>query len=205
MTQRLIKSIAIYCGSNFGNHAQYAVQAKALGAHLANQQITLIYGGTRKGLMGVVADAALENGGQVIGIIPQNLFEKGQLHPGLKSFEVVENLQIRKSRMEILADAFIALPGGYGTLEELFQVLTLIQLELMDKPCCMMNIESFYDPLYAMLINMTNAGFLKKEHMDMLLFESDVHLVLLKLSQWVRPHVNKWIDPPQGSDNPVKI
>ena len=99
--------------------------------------------------------------------------------------------------MEILADAFIALPGGYGTLEELFQVLTLTQLELMDKPCCMMNIESFYDPLYAMLVNMTNAGFLKKEHMDMLLFESDVHLVLLKLSQWVRPHVNKWIDPPQ--------
>lgn len=199
MTPRTIKSVAVYCGSNFGNSSHYATQAKALGTYLANQQVTLIYGGTRKGLMGVVADAVLENHGQVIGILPQNLFDKGQLHPGLSNFEVVTDLKIRKSRMEILADAFIALPGGYGTLEELFQVLTLTQLELMDKPTCMLNVEGFYDPLSSMLSAMTNSGFLKKEHMDMLLFEGDVHGVLEKLRQWTRPQVNKWIDPPKST------
>ena len=196
MTPKTIKSVAIYCGSNFGQSKAFATQAKALGEHLAKQQVTLIYGGTRKGLMGVVADAALAFGGEVIGIIPQNLFDKGQLHPGLKNYEVVADLKIRKSRMEVLADAFIALPGGYGTLEELFQVLTLTQLELMDKPCCVLNIEHFWDPLHNMLSTMSESGFLKKEHMDMLLFESDVARVLEHLRLWVRPQVNKWIEPP---------
>jgi len=198
MNTRNIKSVAIYCGSNFGDDEEFALQAKALGAHLASEKVTLVYGGTRKGLMGVVADACLENGGSVIGIIPQNLFDKGQLHPGLKNYEVVADLKIRKTRMEDLADAFIALPGGYGTLEELFQVLTLTQLELLDKPSCVLNIDHFYDPMLTMLNNMTQRGFLKKEHMDMLVFESDVNLVLSHLRQWVRPHVNKWIDAPQG-------
>ena len=197
MTAKTIKSIAIYCGSNFGQSEAFALEAKALGEHLAKQKVTLIYGGTRKGLMGVVADAALEHGGEVIGIIPQNLFDKGQLHPGLKSYEVVADLKIRKSRMEVLADAFIAMPGGYGTLEELFQVLTLTQLELMDKPCCVLNVAHFWDPLHNMLSAMTASGFLKQEHMDMLLFESDVDKVLAHLSRWVRPQVNKWIEPPQ--------
>ena len=148
--------------------------------------------------MGVVADACLDAGGEVIGIIPENLFEKGQLHPGLKNYEVVADLKIRKTRMEDLADAFIALPGGYGTLEELFQVLTLTQLELLDKPCCVLNIDGFYDPMRKMLNNMSERGFLKKEHMDMLLFENDVTLVLNHLRQWLRPHVNKWIEAPQN-------
>ncbi len=194
MNSKKIKSVAIYCGSNFGNSAQFANMAQALGAHLAHEGVTLVYGGTRKGLMGVVADACLENGGNVIGILPQNLFDKGQLHPELKNYEVVTDLKVRKSRMEVLADAFIALPGGYGTLEELFQVLTLTQLEMMDKPCCVMNIDGFYDPMHLMLSTMTERGFLKKEHMDMLLFETDVSLVLEHLRRWVRPHVNKWID-----------
>lgn len=198
MNQKVIHRIAVYCGSNFGDSEHFSSAAKALGAHLAKEKVTLVYGGTRKGLMGVVADACLDNAGEVIGVIPQNLFDKGQLHPGLKNYEVVADLKVRKSRMEVLADAFIALPGGYGTLEELFQVLTLIQLELMDKPCCVLNMDGFYDPMHTMLLTMTERGFLKKEHMDMLLFERDVPQILSHLRQWVRPHVNKWIEPPKA-------
>jgi hypothetical protein len=196
MTSKKIKSIAVYCGSNFGDHVQFSLQATALGAHLAKEGICVVYGGSTKGLMGLVADACLDQGGEVIGIIPQNLYDKGQLHPGLKSYEVVADLKIRKTRMENLADAFIALPGGYGTLEELFQVLTLTQLELLDKPSCVLNIDGFYDPMYTMLKGMSERGFLKKEHMDMLLFESDVSAVLDRLRLWQRPHVNKWIERP---------
>lgn len=190
------RSIAVFSGSNFGISPEYAEQAKALGAEIAKRGIRLIYGGTTKGLMGVAADAALAGGGEVIGVINQRLYDRGHLHPGLSGHEVVDNMRTRKARMGDLADAFIALPGGLGTLEELFEVATLTQLGDHSKAFACLNVRQFFEPVRALLSHAQQQGFMKIEHSEMFIIESDPAQLLDKLASWQAPTVTKWIDQP---------
>jgi hypothetical protein len=191
-----MQSVAVFCGSNFGHSPLYAQAAQALGRAIAGRGLTLVYGGTHKGLMGVVADAALGANGAVVGIINRRLFDRGHLHAGLTRHEVASDMRERKARMSELADAFIALPGGLGTFEELLEAATLTQLGDHTKPCGALNVHGFYDPLQALLARATTEGFMKVEHRDMLVLQPDPETLLDALAAWKPPTVNKWIDQP---------
>lgn len=191
-----MNSVAVFCGSNFGVAPEHAVAATQLGTLIAQRGLTLVYGGTHKGLMGVVADAALAAGGTVIGVINQRLHERGHLHDGLTHHEIAPDMRARKARMSDLADAFIALPGGLGTLEELLEAATLTQLGDHQKACAALDVRGFYRPLRALLETATDEGFLKPEHRDMLVIEADPARLLDALSAWKPPTVNKWIGQP---------
>jgi uncharacterized protein (TIGR00730 family) len=192
----LLRSVAVFCGSNFGTSPAYAEGARALGAELARRGIRLIYGGTCKGLMGVIADAVLAAGGEVVGVINRRLYERGHLHPALTRHEVVADMRVRKARMAELADAFIALPGGYGTLEELLEVATLTQLGDHLKAFGALNVRGYYDPLRDMLSLGEKEGFIKAEHRDMLVLSTDPLSLLDQLESWSAPTVTKWIAQP---------
>lgn len=191
-----LRSVAVFCGSNFGHAPVYAEAAQALGTAIAHRGLTLVYGGTQKGLMGVVADAALSAGGTVVGVINQRLFDRGHLHTGITRHEVATDMRARKARMSELADAFIALPGGLGTLEELLEAATLTQLGDHAKPCGALNVRGFYDPLHALLSHATTEGFMKAEHRDMLVLQPDPDHLLDALASWQAPTVTKWIGQP---------
>ncbi len=155
-----MKTVCVYCGSNAGARAVYAQRAVELGERLAGAGMTLVYGGGNVGLMGILADAALARGGDVVGVIPQQLVEWEVAHPGLTRLEVVANMHERKARMFDLSDAFVALPGGFGTLDEMFEMLTWRQLGLGDKPCAFLDVEGFFEPLVAQLDRMVEERFL---------------------------------------------
>ncbi|ARN18749.1 TIGR00730 family Rossman fold protein [Piscinibacter gummiphilus] len=191
-----LTTVAVFCGSNFGVSPAYAEAAAALGRTLAARDIGLVYGGTTKGLMGVVADAVLEAGGRVTGVINQRLFDRGHLHPKLTAHEVAVSMRERKARMADLADAFIALPGGLGTLEELLEAATLTQLGDHTKACGVLNVRGFYEPLRALLATATDEGFMKPEHRDMMVIEPDPAALLDALAAWQAPTVTKWIGQP---------
>jgi uncharacterized protein (TIGR00730 family) len=195
-TEQKIRSVAVFSGSNFGSSPEYAEAARALGVEIARRGLTLVYGGTAKGLMGVVADAALAEGGEVVGIINQRLFDRGHLHPGLSRHEVATDMRSRKARMGELANAFIALPGGLGTLEELFEAATLTQLGDHLKAVGCLNVRGFYDPMYQLLDHAVQEGFMKAEHRDMLVLDAAPQALLDRLQQWVAPTVTKWIGQP---------
>jgi uncharacterized protein (TIGR00730 family) len=195
-TEQKIRSVAVFSGSNFGSSPEYAEAARALGVEIARRGLTLVYGGTGKGLMGVVADAALAEGGEVVGIINQRLFDRGHLHQGLSRHEVATDMRSRKARMGELADAFIALPGGLGTLEELFEAATLTQLGDHLKAVGCLNVRGFYDPMYQLLDHAVQEGFMKAEHRDMLVLDAAPQALLDRLQQWVAPTVTKWIGQP---------
>lgn len=163
-----MKSICVFCGSSSGDDVAYIKAAKELGKELAKQEIELVYGGASVGTMGAVADAVLENGGRVIGVIPQGLADLEVAHQGLTELEVVKDMHQRKARMMALADGFIALPGGLGTLEELFEVLTWLQLRFHSKPCGVLNVMSFYDQLLNFLSHANEQGFIKQAQLDSL-------------------------------------
>lgn len=186
-----MKSIAVFCGSAMGNSKNFKEQAQALGESIANRGITLVYGGGRAGLMGVVADSALNAGGTVIGVIPQNLVDAELAHPLLTELHVVKNMHERKTKMSDLADAFIALPGGVGTLEEIFEQLTWGQLGLHQKPCAFLNIHGFYDELLNFLMKTTEAGFTQSRFTDALIFSSSIEEVLDALEHYHAPEP-KW-------------
>ncbi|MEF7616646.1 TIGR00730 family Rossman fold protein [Aquincola sp. MAHUQ-54] len=191
-----LRSVAVFCGSNFGASAEYAEAARALGAALATRGIRLVYGGTNKGLMGVLADAVLGAGGEAVGVINRRLHERGHLHPALTAHEVVDHMRIRKARMAELADAFVAMPGGLGTLEELFEAATLTQLGDHSKACGALNVRGFYDPMRTMLDRAVDEGFLKAEHRDMVVIDADPQRLLDALQAWQAPTVTKWIGQP---------
>ena len=191
-----MQSVAVFCGSNFGVGPAYKEAAAALGREVAARGLTLVYGGTTKGLMGVVADAALAQGGRVVGVINRRLHERGHLHQGLTRHEVAANMRERKARMSELADAFVALPGGLGTLEELLEAATLTQLGDHLKPCGALNVRRFYDPLRSMLDRAVAEGFMKTEHRDMILIDPGVESLLDGLAAWQAPTVDKWIAQP---------
>lgn len=189
-----IKRLCVFCGSNRGNDERYAAAAAQVGNALAQAGIGLVYGGGVIGLMGVVADAALAAGGEVIGIIPDGLMRREVGHRGPIDLRVVRSMHERKAMMADLSDGFVALPGGIGTFEELFEVWTWAQLGDHAKPCALLNVARFYDPLIAFIDQVTEAGFMKAKHRDMLMVESDFGILLDRIRAYEPPEVTKWIE-----------
>lgn len=174
----MIQSIAVYCGSRYGWNEQFTADAKQLGKLLAQHQITLIYGGATVGLMGAVADATLEQGGQVIGVMPEVLVSKEISHLGLTEIHTVPDMHSRKLKMMQLADAFIALPGGPGTMEELFEVFTWMKIGIHRKPIAILNSSGYYDDLIQFLQTMSDQDFLLPEELTYLLIEDSPEAVI---------------------------
>ncbi len=173
-----MKRICVYCGSSPGNQPVYVQSAQSLGANLAARSIGLVYGGASVGLMGKIADAVLENGGEVIGVIPGSLKDREIAHHGLTELKIVDSMHERKEAMAQLSDGFIALPGGFGTLEEMFEALTWNQLAIQDKPCGLLNINGYYDALCQFLDHSLNQGFIKPHHRSLLITHKEPdHLI----------------------------
>ncbi len=188
-----IKSIAVYCGSNIGEGDAYGVAAKALGYTFAEQNIELIYGGTHKGLMGILADAVIERGGRTHGIITQRLLDKGHLHSGLARHEIVATMRERKALMIDGADAFIALPGGIGTLEEFMEVWTLNQLGEIAKPLGLFNVQNYYEPFMGFIDHMVATRFLPASHRHSIVVASDAPLLVDGLRHFQHVDTPKWM------------
>ncbi|HMB62561.1 MAG TPA: TIGR00730 family Rossman fold protein [Eudoraea sp.] len=192
-----MRSIVVFCGSSEGNDPKILQKASVLGATLANKGIILIYGAAKIGVMGKIAEASLEKGGEVIGVIPDFLKAKEVVHPGLSELIITKNMHERKLKMHELSEGVIALPGGYGTLEEFFEMITWAQLGLHQKPIGILNVGGFYDPLLSMLKKMVDKGFLKKENLDMLLIDRTVEGLLYQMEHYRPPTVPKWINKEQ--------
>jgi uncharacterized protein (TIGR00730 family) len=192
---RTLSSIAVYLGSSHGTDPAFAAAATDLGTVLAGRGIRLVYGGGRVGLMGVLADAALRAGGQVTGVITRALEDKEIAHPGLMDLTIVETMHERKAMMADLADGFIMLPGGYGTLDEFFEVLTWTQLGIHLKPCAAVNVNDYFGPLLALLDNAAGQGFLRDDHRGMVLTGTDPASVIDAMTAWTPPATQKWLDP----------
>lgn len=185
--------LCVFCGSSSGTNPAYEAAAKGLGTALGRAGIGLVYGGASVGLMGAVADAALAAGGSVTGIIPKSLADKELAHRGLTDLRVVGSMHERKAMMADLSDGFIALPGGIGTFEELFEAWTWAQLGYHRKPCALLNAAGFYDSLTAFLDSVVAAGFVKPIHRDMLIVESEVDRLIAAIRAYEPPAVDKWI------------
>ena len=188
-----MKRIAVYCGSNKGVRPEYIAVAEQLGALLAREKIELVYGGGMVGLMGAVADAALKNGGHVIGVIPEKLVIKEVVHEQLPDLRVVKSMHERKALMAELSDGFIALPGGYGTFEEFFEVLAWSQLGWHQKPFGLLNIAGFYTRLIQFLDHTTGEGFIRPQHRELVLVEDGAEKVLERLKNFRPPNEVKWV------------
>jgi uncharacterized protein (TIGR00730 family) len=189
-----IQSIAVYCGASYGVNPAYAVVATQVGQSLARKGITLVYGGGRAGLMGQVADAALSAGGTVIGIIPERLMNKEAGHRGLTELHVVPDMHVRKSMMIAKADAFITLPGGVGTLEELFEVWTWLQLGYHRKPVGLLNVAGYYDPLLAMMQHTVAQGFMRAENNAQLLADTTLDGLLAQIQSFTPMDSDAWLN-----------
>jgi uncharacterized protein (TIGR00730 family) len=187
-----MRRICVYCGSNPGVRPEYADAAKQLADVLVRHELELVYGGADKGIMGIIADAVLEQGGNVHGVIPQMLMEKEIAHQGLTELHVVASMHARKTMMAALSDGFIAMPGGYGTLEEIVEIVTWGQLRFHDKPCGLLNVGGFFDQLLAYLDHANAEGFLRRENRDMLLVDSDPVGLVQQFERYAAPHVEKW-------------
>jgi uncharacterized protein (TIGR00730 family) len=189
-----VKRVCVFSGSSPGADPAYRAAATDLGHHLAERGIELVYGGAHVGLMGVLADAALADGGRVIGVIPRSLVEREIAHPGLSDLRVVDSMHERKAQMAELADAFVALPGGVGTLEELFEVYTWNQLGLHAKPLGLFNVRGYFDGLVRFLDHAVAERFVTDAHRAMLLVGEDLAELLDGLAGWQAPAQTKWID-----------
>ncbi len=190
-----IRRVCVFCGSATGARPAYRRAAARLGRALARRGLGLVYGGGSIGLMGVVADAALAAGGQVVGVIPRRLARKEIAHAGLSRLHVVPSMHARKAMMADLSDAFVALPGGMGTLEELTEVLTWAQLGLHHKPCALLDVAGYWRPLIRLLDHAVEERFLRPDHRRLLLVERGPERLLDRLARWrPRPHLRKWID-----------
>jgi uncharacterized protein (TIGR00730 family) len=189
-----INSIAVYCGSSYGTNPAYATIATQVGQGLARKGMTLVYGGGRAGLMGQVADAALSAGGKVIGIIPTRLMDKEAGHMGLTELHVVPDMHVRKSMMIDKADAFITLPGGVGTLEELFEVWAWLQLGFHRKPVGLLNVDGYYDPLLAMMKHTVDQGFMRAENNAQLLADTSFEGLLTQMNAFKPMDSDAWLN-----------
>lgn len=187
--------LCVFCGSNPGRQPAYVETAQALGQALAQAHIGVVYGGASVGLMGAVANAALAANGEVIGVIPHSLWEKEVGHQGLQDLRVVDSMHQRKALMAELADGFIAMPGGAGTLEELFEVWTWAQLGHHQKPCALLNINGYYDHLIAFLDHVAGETFMQPQHRDMLIVADNIDDLLAAIAAYKAPQVSKWIAP----------
>jgi uncharacterized protein (TIGR00730 family) len=189
-----MQGICVFCGSSPGAQSEYTQAAKQLGRVLAERKLGLIYGGSNVGMMGEVANAALQKGGEVIGVIPEKLAQKGVAHPNLSKLHIVGSMHERKALMADLADAFIALPGGLGTIEEFFEVLTWAQLGIHRKPCGLLDVCQYYSKLLDFLDHTVSQRFVKKEHRSMILVAEAPEILLQQLQEYQVPQVDKWID-----------
>jgi len=189
-----MKSVCVYCGASPGITPDYAVAARQLAGTLVSQQLSLVYGGGNVGLMGIIADEVLRLGGTVTGVIPQALMDKEVGHIGLTTLHIVENMHQRKALMAELSDAFIAMPGGIGTLEELFEVMTWSQLGFHDKPIGLLNVNGFYDGLLTFLTHTKTQGFLRSNHLDILLSAAGPEQLLQRLRAYIPVQTRKWLD-----------
>ena len=188
-----MKRITVFCGSSPGTEMVYKTQARSVGQTLALNNIELVYGGAKIGLMGAVADGVLSNGGKVTGVLPVFLKSKEIAHEQLTELILVDTMHERKTKMNDLCDGIIALPGGYGTLEELFEILTWAQLGLHKKPIGILNVNGFYDALVNLVQTMVDKGFLKQINQQMLLVSDNIEDLLNKMNGYVAPAVGKWI------------
>ena len=194
-----MKTLCVYCGSNAGSDPAYAALARDLGTRLARDGIALVYGGGNVGLMGIVADAVLAGGGEVIGVIPQQLVDWEVAHKGVTRLEVVDSMHTRKARMFELADGFIALPGGFGTLDEMFEMLTWRQLGLGRKPCAFLGVNGFWEPLMAMLDIMVRERFLHVEQRSDMWHGTEIEALLEWMRGYVPAQADKWLDEKRRS------
>lgn len=194
--RRQMRRVCVYCGSSAGTHPGHATAAAAFGKMLAGRGIGLVYGGGNVGLMGVLADAVLEEGGEVIGVIPEALLKKELGHRGVTDLRVTGSMHERKQLMADLSDGFVALPGGVGTLEELFETWTWLQLSFHEKPVGVWNAGGFYDWLVDLLPHLVGQGFLRQKHADVLLVDSDPAALLERMALFEAPEVEKWVDRP---------
>jgi uncharacterized protein (TIGR00730 family) len=192
-----LSAIAVYCGSNHGADPAYAQAAAALGRLLAERGIRLVYGGGHVGLMGVLADAALAGGGEVFGVITRALQAKEVAHDALTSLTVVDTMHERKAAMADAADAFVMIPGGYGTFDEFFEVVSWTQLGIHDKPCGVLDVAGYYAPLRALLDEATRQGFISRVHRELVITESEPRRLLDRLAGWAPVTADKWLDRSQ--------
>lgn len=188
--------VCVFCGSSEGARPDYADAARAVAMELARRGLGLVYGGGSVGLMGVVADTLLAQGGEVIGVIPKGLASKELAHAGLTELRVVDSMHERKATMAALADAFIALPGGLGTLEETLEIVTWVQLGIHDKPVGVLNVAGYYDGLLKLLAHAVREGFLRREYFDLLLFGDSPAELLDRFAAWRTPAIRRaWLRP----------
>jgi uncharacterized protein (TIGR00730 family) len=189
-----LTSVSVYCGSSPGADPGFAAAAGALGGLLARRGIRLVYGGGHVGLMGIVADAALGQGGEVHGVITRALEAKELAHRGLTTLTVVETMHERKAAMADMADGFVMLPGGFGTLDEFFEVVAWTQLGVHVKPCGILNVHGFFDPLLALFARATEQQFLRLDHRDLVIVEPDPARLIDRLGSWEPVVVDKWLN-----------
>jgi uncharacterized protein (TIGR00730 family) len=190
-----INSICVFCGSSPGADPDFTTSARELGKLMGQRGITLVYGGSNIGLMRAIADACLAEGGHVIGVMPQGLIDREVAYTDLKEFHVVESMSIRKEKMAVLSDAFIAMPGGIGTLDEIFEAMSWNQLEIMDKPVALLNTKGFYDQLVSFLDYTVEQKFVRPEHRNNLLVDENPEKLLEAIDNYVSLKVDsKWID-----------
>jgi hypothetical protein len=193
-----MQRIAVFCGSNIGVDPRYRESAAALGRLLVQRKCGLVFGGGSVGLMGVVSDAVLEAGGDVIGVIPQSLATKELLHTGVSDMRVVASMHHRKALMAELSDAFIALPGGFGTFEELFEVITWAQLGIHTKSVGLLNVGGFFDPLLRLIDHAIQEQFIRPNHRELFVVEERPDVLLEQLDRHRPPKVRKWLGPDEG-------
>jgi uncharacterized protein (TIGR00730 family) len=193
-----MKRLCVFCGSSTGGRSAFRAAAESLGRALAARGVGLVYGGARVGLMGALADAALEAKGEVIGVIPEGLVRKEVAHTGLSELRVVRSMHERKATMAELSDGFIALPGGWGTLEEFFEVLTWAQLGLHRKPCGLLNVEDYFGRLLAFCDHMVDEGFVRREQSAMFVVSNTADTLIDALAAFTPPIVEKLIDREQA-------
>lgn len=189
-----MKRICVFCGSSAGSRPEYRACAVELGVELTRRRIGLVYGGGNVGLMGAIADAILDAGGEAIGVIPEHLISREIGHKQLTKLHIVRSMHERKALMADLSDAFIALPGGFGTFEEFFEVVTWSQLGLHLKPCGIINVLEYYTPLLEMLDHAVEQGFLKPQNRELILSRNTPKDLLQALEEWRPVHVEKWLD-----------
>ncbi len=188
-------TICVFCGSREGARPSYVEAARLVGKTLARRGISVVYGGGKVGLMGALADAALEEGGEVVGVIPEALVSNEIAYAGLTKLHVVGSMHERKKLMADLSDGFITLPGGYGTMEEFFEVLSWAQLSIHEKPCALLDVNGYYEPLSTLFDRMVEEGFVHPEHRSLVLMEKDLDALLNMMERYMPPETKKWIAP----------
>lgn len=197
-----MEKVCVFCGSSLGKNPKFRETASALGKFIVKENLELVYGGGNSGLMGTIANAVLENGGSVIGVIPEFLKDLEICHTGVSELIISKNMHERKSKMYELADFFIVLPGGIGTLDELAEIFTWSQLCLHKKACAVINIDGYYDDFLNFMKNSVKENFLKQEHLDMLIVDVSIESAIKKCRSFIHPEgIKKWVDEIKGKQS----